>query len=566
MYNQANKKSVPHTIFSCWFVALATVVFLSFFITVKPAQAETRSLKLYYVHTNERAEIVFKKNGRYIDGGLKKLNYFLRDWRRNEPTKMDPRLFDLIWQVYRASGSRDYIHVISAYRSPKTNNMLRSRSASSGVAKNSQHTLGKAMDFYLPDVNLSRLRQVGLKQQVGGVGYYPKSGSPFVHMDVGRVRHWPRMSRKELMALFPDGKTMHIPADGKPLARYEQAVAEYNARKGSPVSVVVASNDTREKSGGLLSLFGRKKNRNSDTVQTAAARAPAVEAEPKEDQIAELPDSGVPVPAVSPIRVEPQLQEEDDDDEVGTVIAEAQQIIPVPEVKPQFDTAVPLANTELALNRKINARQGVVPGLSHKDDAIAATIAQSGVQTAFVQDNNRSEARDEVNAIIAKNDVIPLPEEDIYGDDGGNYVALPDDEISGEAARSDFHVASINRAPLKAADGLKRGPLPSPVIASKNGEQNSNANGSDSHSVVQTEHTTRTAPTSDKSQGEDLSALISQDRAENEAHIAASEEIRQIPELVFASGLQKSANKPQFAKLTGKAINFRAVARTGNMY
>ena len=76
----------------------------------------------------EKAEITFKRNGRYDQAGLKKINMFLRDWRRNEPTKMDPRLLDLVWEVYRAVGARDYIHVVSAYRSPATNSMLRSRS------------------------------------------------------------------------------------------------------------------------------------------------------------------------------------------------------------------------------------------------------------------------------------------------------------------------------------------------------------------------------------------------------------------------------------------------------
>ncbi len=97
------------------------------------ASAETRTLKLYYVHTGEKAEITFKRDGRFLPDGLKKLNVFLRDWRRNEPTKMDPRLFDLVWQVYRSTGSNQYITVVSAYRSPATNNMLRSKT--SGVAK-----------------------------------------------------------------------------------------------------------------------------------------------------------------------------------------------------------------------------------------------------------------------------------------------------------------------------------------------------------------------------------------------------------------------------------------------
>ena len=119
---------------------------------------------------------------------------------------MDPRLIDLVWSVYRAVGARDYIHVVSGYRSPATNSMLRSRSK--GVAKKSQHMLGKAMDFYIPGVSLKKLRETGMKMQIGGVGYYPRSGSPFVHMDVGNVRHWPRMSRRELVAMFPNGKTL----------------------------------------------------------------------------------------------------------------------------------------------------------------------------------------------------------------------------------------------------------------------------------------------------------------------------------------------------------------------
>lgn len=223
------------------------------------ARGETRTLKVYFIHTGEKAAITFKKNGRYDAAGLQQLNRFLRDWRRNEPTKMDPRLFDLVWEVYTKSGSRDYIHVVSAYRSPNTNNMLRSRTK--GVAKRSQHMLGKAMDFYLPDVKLKTLREIGMRFQVGGVGYYPTSGSPFVHMDVGSVRAWPRMSRNELVRLFPDGKTMHLPADGKPLPGFDQAVADYKRRVGANTVEVAgggSTGSTTAKRRGLLAmLFNR---------------------------------------------------------------------------------------------------------------------------------------------------------------------------------------------------------------------------------------------------------------------------------------------------------------------
>jgi len=212
------------------------------------AQAETRSLKLYFVHTGERATITFKRNGKFDADGLAKLNRFLRDWRRNEPTKMDPRLFDLIWSVYQKSGSSDYINVLCGYRAPGTNEMLRNRSRHTGVAKESQHILGKAMDFYIPGVPLERLREIGLKLQMGGVGYYPTSGSPFVHMDVGGVRAWPRASRETLVRLFPDGKTIHVPPDGKPLPGYEAAMADYKRRMGSD-NIEIAS------SGGRKNLF-----------------------------------------------------------------------------------------------------------------------------------------------------------------------------------------------------------------------------------------------------------------------------------------------------------------------
>ncbi len=244
--------------------ALSTAVLSAALIlpTAIPAtvQAESgnRTLKLFFIHTKEKAEITFKRNGRYDQRGLKQLNTFLRDWRRNEPTRMDPRLFDLVWEVYQKVGASGYINVVSAYRSPATNGMLRSRSK--GVAKKSQHMLGKAMDFYIPGVKLATLRATAMKFQVGGVGFYPTSGSPFVHLDVGSVRAWPRMSRQELVRLFPDGKTMHVPTDGKPLPGYQQAVADYKRRVGADAIQVAGGGSTptasKRKGGFLAALFG----------------------------------------------------------------------------------------------------------------------------------------------------------------------------------------------------------------------------------------------------------------------------------------------------------------------
>ncbi|SFI71912.1 Uncharacterized conserved protein YcbK, DUF882 family [Phyllobacterium sp. CL33Tsu] len=250
------------------------VLFLSMLFSSAEAFAETRTLRLYFVHTNERAEITFKRNGRYQQDGLNKLNRFLRDWRRNEPTKMDPRLFDLVWQVYDRVGGRDYIHVVSAYRSPATNSMLRSRTR--GVARKSQHMLGKAMDWYLPGVKLATLRATALRYEAGGVGYYPRSGSPFIHTDVGNVRHWPRMSRKELLAVFPDGKTIHVPSDGRPLPGYEQAVAAYEARRrnGSSIQIASSSSGSSRKGKTLFGLlFGGGADEEEDSSESSVAVA-----------------------------------------------------------------------------------------------------------------------------------------------------------------------------------------------------------------------------------------------------------------------------------------------------
>ena len=152
----------------------------------------------------------------------------MRDWRKEEEIHMDPQLFDLVWEVSREVGGDATIHVVCGYRSPGTNEMLRHRS--SGVAKFSQHTLGKAMDFYIPGASLEALRDAGLRMQRGGVGYYPTSGSPFVHLDVGGVRYWPRMSREELARIFPDGRTVYLPSDGRPLPGYALALADIEKR------------------------------------------------------------------------------------------------------------------------------------------------------------------------------------------------------------------------------------------------------------------------------------------------------------------------------------------------
>lgn len=239
-------------------LAPRALILLAFCTCLSPvAAAEMKTIKLYHVHTGEKLEITFKRDGQYDKAALRKINLFLRDWRRNQPTKMDPRLLELLWAVYRETKVTEYIHVLGGFRAPETNSMLRSRSPASGVAEHSQHILGKALDFFIPGVPLAELRAAGLKMQMGGVGYYPRSGSPFVHLDVGNARMWPRMSRQELSSLFRDGKTLYIPADGRPLPGYEDALASYRKRviSGQPaLDIRPESSPT----GFLASLFRKR--------------------------------------------------------------------------------------------------------------------------------------------------------------------------------------------------------------------------------------------------------------------------------------------------------------------
>jgi len=245
------------------------------------AIGDTRTISLHHVHTNEDITVTFKRNGRYDDGALQKLNWFLRDWRRDEQVNMDPHLFDLLWEVQREVGTMRPIQVICGYRAPETNSMLRARS--NGVALFSQHISGNAMDFFIPGVPIEDLRVAALRLQGGGVGYYPSSGSRFVHLDTGNIRHWPRMTRDELVRVFPNERTVHIPADGNPLAGYALALADIErgtghrpvaTPKGNMFAKLIGAHD-EEDAGGATSLppptpLARPANLTAPETKTAA--------------------------------------------------------------------------------------------------------------------------------------------------------------------------------------------------------------------------------------------------------------------------------------------------------
>jgi uncharacterized protein YcbK (DUF882 family) len=215
------------------------------------ANGETRTISLSSAHTNEAGSFTYMVNGTYDSAVLDKLNWFLRDWRHDEKTTMDPRLFDLVWEVYRESGSSEPIDVLSAYRSPETNAMLRRRSRQ--VAEHSQHMMGKAIDAHFLDVPTSKIRDIAMRLQAGGVGFYPTGNTPWIHIDSGSVRYWPRMSHDQIARLFPDGKTVFIPSDGVPLPGYQQAAAEIEARGGA---IYAMSGEAGGSKNLLAMLFG----------------------------------------------------------------------------------------------------------------------------------------------------------------------------------------------------------------------------------------------------------------------------------------------------------------------
>lgn len=229
------------------------------------ANGDTRTITLFHAHRKDTLTVTFRVNGSYDQAALNQLNYFLRDWRNDQQTRMDPRLFDVIWDSYRSVHATGPIMVLSAYRSPTTNAMLRTRSRA--VAKNSQHMAGKAMDMRFSGVNMHRVREVAIRFQRGGVGWYGSSN--FVHLDVGSVRAWPRLSYAQLASLFPDGKTVHIAADGRTLPGYEEARALI-ASRGDYVPTLA---QVREKSF-LARLFGWDEDDEADQRSPRGAPAP----------------------------------------------------------------------------------------------------------------------------------------------------------------------------------------------------------------------------------------------------------------------------------------------------
>lgn len=154
------------------------------------SQASTgssRDLALAHTHTRERIALVYAVDQAYLPDALTSLDHFLRDHYSGEVGQMDPRLYDLLHQIRQLLRAARPFEVISGYRAPATNAHLR-QSRGGGVAQNSLHVQGRAIDVRLPGIPLADLRDAAVSLQAGGVGFYP--AQQFVHIDTGRVRRW----------------------------------------------------------------------------------------------------------------------------------------------------------------------------------------------------------------------------------------------------------------------------------------------------------------------------------------------------------------------------------------
>jgi len=157
--------------------------------TAAAPEPQEYRLRMHHLHTGEEIDVVYRIGDEYIPEALDRLNYFLRDHRTGDTSNYDPREFDTLHAVMTRLGRPNgIIDIVCGYRTPWSNNYLRTLGPSTGVAEHSQHMLAKAIDIRVPGVGTATLRNAALALHAGGVGYYPVS--QFVHVDVGPVRAW----------------------------------------------------------------------------------------------------------------------------------------------------------------------------------------------------------------------------------------------------------------------------------------------------------------------------------------------------------------------------------------
>ena len=280
---------------------------------------ETRTISLYHIHTGESLTVTYMADGRYVPSAMSKINYLLRDWRKNKVITIDPKTIDLVWELHADLGSHAPIHIVCGYRSASTNNFL--HSIGRNVARHSQHILGKAMDIYFPDVPTVKMRNSALVRQVGGVGYYRSAGGPtgFLHVDSGHVRHWgPGISSYQMAQIFRDyrrtvgarlsGKDRIMVADAssKRLPEVDRPLdaALAKAAKQPPVEAAYEGDDEELASLTAKASAAGKPPQRPKLVETPAADTPADETVTEVSPVAAAGQAEiVPKPRPKPIEV-----------------------------------------------------------------------------------------------------------------------------------------------------------------------------------------------------------------------------------------------------------------------
>jgi uncharacterized protein YcbK (DUF882 family) len=188
---RSQSRTVRSAIRLCGFWLTALLLVAPFGQASESAASPPREyrLRFYHTHTHERLDIVYRRGDTYLPLALDELDHYLRDHRTGEVHHFDPRLFDLLHDLTASlNDSSGEIDVICGYRTPWSNEFLRTRSPNTGVARHSLHMQAEAIDIRLPGIATATVRDAALRLHRGGVGYYRTSD--FVHVDVGRVRRW----------------------------------------------------------------------------------------------------------------------------------------------------------------------------------------------------------------------------------------------------------------------------------------------------------------------------------------------------------------------------------------
>lgn len=391
-----------------------------------------RVISIYNIHNKETVTVTYKRNGAYQPKALKKLNWVMRDWRQNESTRMDPKLIDIIWEMHTELGSRKPVHLISGYRSRKTNNGL--RKTRGGQARNSRHIVGKAADIHFPDVPVRRLRYAALVKERGGVGYYPTSALPFVHVDTGRVRHWPRIGRDEL-ALLTKGRSRHIPRGGRSVTKKDYQRARVRNTKLAQRIALFHRGRKGTKGRGrtqIASLDTASPKQWSIPTPKVAARPIK---KPKRTVTAALTPAAVPKRS-APVRIDQQVK-------APTAWPKAR--VAKPEVKASGDLFAGLDTDESTLDRSDPTRRKlpkpILPDVSSGDAPATTPPApgrrpRSSIKVASL--NPEATVRDESLDVLQP--VRPEPSRPFFELSGWAKAPDYDDEHDGELSYRPFPI------------------------------------------------------------------------------------------------------------------------------